>query len=593
MHLYQKNKNLIFFLTLSMSVGGTGCTLQRMARTAEKHQHVTVQPNPLAASGQNVTFELKAQVPEKLIREKEVYKLDVYYEYDNQKRENIGTYNFSFGEFIYEDQKPTITRELSFPYEPEKAKGRLMVQGRALDREDNDVVYTDPEQVATGLNTTALLQVRNNAFTFTPDQYAEDSDSTGKFTFYFEHNQSKLDDLSDAKLQVLEQYALDNVPTQKVKITGVRAPGEKDNSLAQKRAQTLEQYYRNKANRLDYTGKKIEIATEVQQNTLQALQQKVETSALPKPQKQQVLAILQGEQSEQEKLQALQQTVAYTYLQKYVYPSLQAAHVEFNYDRSRRPDYELYLLAQRIAREEVAADELTEEELLHAATLTPLLAEKRKLYEAAVKTTNKWPAYYNLGVVYKEMAAKDYRPAAKKALLEKAIHNLTYAGYRNPTATVYYSLASAYQQLGELEKAREYYSYALTLGGEEAMLQQIFADKASVEIETGQYDEAISSLRYAGDSYQTNMNLGLSYLLKENYEGAEEFYLKALEQKPDDGLAYYSLAILGARTENEQMLEEGLRRAVRADNSFMQKAINDIEFEAYRNKAAYKDALIR
>ncbi|AKD04446.1 tetratricopeptide repeat protein [Pontibacter korlensis] len=593
MQQYKKNRNLILLLSLGLGIASSGCTLQRMVNTAEKYQQVTVEPSPLVTNGERVDFELKAQVPEKLIRDKEVYKLDVYYEYGNEKRENIGTYNFEFGEFLYEDKKPTIIKQLSFPYQPEKSIGRLMVQGRAIDKEDRDVAYTDPKQVATGLNTTPLLLVRSNEFTFVQDKYSTNADSIGKLVFYFELGQTALDDLAEPKLQVLDQYVLDNVPSQEIKIVGMRAPGESGTGLAKKRAQTLEQYYRKKLKTLDYANKKVTITTEAQENTLEALQQKVESTALAKAQKQEVLAILQSDQKEQEKLQALQQTEAYEYLQKYVFPGLRAAQVEFNYNRSRKADYELYLLAQRVANEQVDADALTEEELQHAATLTPLLAEKRKLYEAAVKTTDKWPAYYNLGVVYKQMAEKDYRPAAKKALLEKAVHNLTYAGYRNPTAEVYYSLASAYHQLGKYNEALEYYEYALTLGGEEEMLKAIFADKAALEIETGSYDEAIASLRYAGDSYQTNMNLGLSYLLKENYEGAQEFYQKALELKQNDPLAWYSLALVGARTQNEQMLEENLRRAVRADKRFTQKAINDIEFEAYRNKAAYKDALIR
>lgn len=590
----QKNKNLILFLTLSLSVGGTGCTLQRMVKTAEKGQQITVEPNPLAASGQNVNFELKAQVPEKLIREDEVYKLDVYYEYGpQQQRENIGTYNFSFGEFLYEDKKPTITKQLSFPYDPAKAKGRLMVQGRAIDKEDDDVAYTDPKQVATGINTTPLLLVRSNEFTFTNDKYSETADGPGKLMFYFEENGATLRNYLGSNLQALEQYALDNVPEQKIKITAMQSPEEKGSKLAAKRAQELEQYYRQKVKALDYSGKKVEITTEVKESPLAALAEKVEASALPKEQKQEVQAILESDRSQQQKLQALQQTAANGYLQQYIYPSLRAAEVEINYNRSRKPDYQLYLLAQKIADEEVTADVLTEEELQHAATLTPLLAEKRKLYEAAVKTTDKWPAYYNLGVVYNEMARKEYRKEAKKALLEKAIQNLTYAGFRNPTAKVYYSLASAYHQREEFLEALQYYDYAIKLGGEEELLQRIFADKAALEIEIGQYDDAIESLKYAGDSYQTNMNLGLSYLLKENYEGAEGFYQKALEQQPDDGLAYYSLALIGARTQNEQMLEQNLRRAVNADKTLMQKAIDDVEFEAYRDKPAYKDALIR
>ncbi len=36
MQLYKKNKNFILLLSLSLSVGASGCTLQRMVRTAQK-----------------------------------------------------------------------------------------------------------------------------------------------------------------------------------------------------------------------------------------------------------------------------------------------------------------------------------------------------------------------------------------------------------------------------------------------------------------------------------------------------------------------------------------------------------------------------
>ncbi|RIJ41448.1 tetratricopeptide repeat protein [Pontibacter oryzae] len=594
MQQYHKSKKILLFLTLSVGLGSSGCTLQRMVKTAEKYQQITVEPSPLVTNGQSINFELKAQVPEKLIRDKEVYKLDVYYEYgEQQQRENLSTYSFEFGNFLYEDKQPTITQQITFPYAPEKTTGRLMVQGRAVDKEDGDMAYTSPRQVAVGLNTTPLLLVRNNAYTFTQDTYAEAENAAGKLIFYFEENSTELKNYTGSNLPALEKYALDNVPSQTIKITAWQAPNEKGTRLAAKRAQELEQYYQQKVKALDYSGKKVSISTEVKANTLEALREKIGATALPKIQKQEVLNILNGNQSQPEKLQALQNSQAYTYLKQYVFPGLRAAEVQVNYDRSRKPDYKLYVLAKQLANEKASAETLTEEELQHAATLTPILAEKRKLYEAAVKTTDKWPAYYNLGVVYTEMARKEYRPKVKKALLEQAIHNLTYAGYRNPTAKVYYSLASAYHLLDKYEEAMEYYTYAPTLAGDEQTLTRIFADKAALEIETGKYDEAIQSLQYAGDTYQTNMNLGLSYLLKENYEGAEEFYNKALKLKPNDGMAYYSLALIGARTQNEQLLEQNLRRAVNADKSLMQKAITDLEFSNYRDKPAYKDALIR
>ncbi|WP_161891101.1 tetratricopeptide repeat protein [Pontibacter russatus] len=592
MNRYKKNKSLLLFLTLSLGVGGTGCTLQRMVRAAEKEQVITVSPNPLQANGQSVNFELKAQVPDKLVREDETYKLDIYYEYD-LKREDVATYSFRFGEFIYENGMPTVIRQLSFPYAPGKNPGRLMVQGYAIDNEDGDMRYTHAKQVAEGLVTTPLLLVRNNAYGFLPDTYQEKANQPGRVTFFFEKYQATLNSSQGESLRVLEQYVLDNVRSQQITVTASQSPEETGTSLAQKRAEALADLYRQKLHTLDYNGKKVSIKTRVQKAGNELLLQKLQSSPIAKPEKQAAIAIVASNRSQQEKVQALRQSPVYDYIKDYIYPSMRAAQLEVNYNRSRKSDYELYILAKKIAEEKIAADVLTEEELQHAAALTPLLDEKRKFFEAAVKSTDKWPAYYNLGVVYSEMARKEYRQEAKQALLARAIHNLTYAGFRNPSANVYYSLASAYHQRGDMLEALQYYDYAIKLGGEEEMLQQVFADKAALEIEIGQFDDAIASLRYAGDSYQTNMNLGLSYLLKENYEGAQRYYTQALEQKPGDALAYYSLALIGARTNNAQLLEQNLRSAVNADGAFMERAIRDREFEDFRGEAAFKDALLR
>ncbi|MHC2990779.1 hypothetical protein OB13_03980 [Pontibacter sp. HJ8] len=591
----QLKKSTTKFLPVAvlLLMANTGCTLSRMVKHAKK-QEITILPNPLTASGEAVSFEMKATLPEKLLKENYRYKIDVVYEYAGQKREHVGALNFDIGEFLYENGKPTITKQLSFPYAPNKDKGRLLVQGTAIDKRESDKVkYTKEEQVAVGLLTTPLLIVRSNAFGYIPDTYKATAEGPATLTFFFDENKYTTKSYLGSNLAVLDQYILDNVGSQTLTITGSQAPDEKGTDLASRRARALADYYRNKLKVLDYSGKKVDIKTAVIPPNWEALLEKIDKSALPKAQKQEVAAILQGNGTDREKQLALQKTQAQDYIQQYIYPAMRYANVEIDYNRSRKSDYELYLLARRVAEETVPADVLTEEELQYAATLTPLLAERRKLYEAAVKTTDKWPAYYNLGTVYTEMAQKDYRPEAKKALLASAITNLNFAGFRNPTAEVNYALASAYHLRGDKQEALQFYNYAIKLGSSQEMLHRIFADKAALEIELGLYDDAIESLTYAGDSYQTNMNLGLSYLLKENYEGAQGFYEKALEQKPEDALAHYSLAIVGARQQNEGRLTIHLRRAIRSDRTFMEKALNDLEFTAYRDKAAFKDALLR
>ncbi|MBC5774908.1 tetratricopeptide repeat protein [Pontibacter sp. KCTC 32443] len=588
MPCYKKKSLSLLPYVLLIGLVTSSCTLQKMVRLAKK-QEITVQPTPLVANGQLVEFEIKAAMPPKLIKDGYRYKLDVYYEYGDQQREQIGALNFEFGEFLYENGRPIIVKQFSFPYTPKKNKGKLFVQGMAIEKETDDVKYSEPKQIATGLVTTPLLMVRNNEILFIPDNYASEADKPALLTFYFEENNAKLRSHLGSNLAVLDQYIADNIKTQEVTITASQAPDE-TKEMAQKRLAALESYYRSKLDILNYTNKKVTIKTLPVKSTWEQLVTKIKASALPKAVIQEVTTIANSKLSDKEKNEALQKTEANEYLQLYVYPALRFAEVTINYSRDKKADYQLYLLAKQIAEEKAPADALTEQELQHAATLTPLLAEKKQIYEAAVKTTNKWPAYHNLGKVYVEMARKEYRTKAKQALLAKAIHNLTYAGFRNPTAPVYYSLASAYHVRGDKLEALQYYDYAIKLGGNPEELKRIFADKAALEIEIGQFDDAIESLKYSGNSYQTQMNLGLSYLLKENYEGAQEFYNKALELQPNDALANYSLAVIAARTKNEQMLTTHLRQSIKADNSYTLKAIEDMEFDAYREQQAYKDA---
>ncbi|MEJ8755709.1 tetratricopeptide repeat protein [Pontibacter sp. H259] len=585
---YQKKYFTLFACSLLLLLFASGCTLQKMVRLAKK-QEIVVQPSPLVANGQLVEFELKVALPPNIIKEGYRYKMDVYYEYGEQQREQVGAINFEFGEFLYEKGWPTITKQFSFPYAPKKNKGKLYVQGMAIKKETEEVKYSEPKQIATGLVTTPLLMVRNNEILFIPDSYATEADKPANLTFYFEENNAKLRSHLGSNLAVLDQYITDNVTTQNVTITASQSPDE-TKEMAQKRLAAMESYYRTRLEVLNYRNKKVTIKALPVKSTWEQLVAKIKTSALPKTVVQEVTTIANSNLSDKEKDAALQKTEANEYLQLYVYPALRFAEVTINYSRDKKADYELYLLAKQIAEEKAPADALTEQELQHAATLTPLLAEKKQIYEAAVKTTNKWPAYHNLGKVYVEMARKEYRPKAKQALLAKAIHNLTYAGFRNPTAPVYYSLASAYHVRGDKLEALQYYDYAIKLGGNPEELKRIFADKAALEIEIGQFDDAIESLKYSGNNYQTQMNLGLSYLLKENYEGAQEFYGRALELQPNDALANYSLAIIAARTKNQPMLTTHLRKSIKADNSYTLKAIEDMEFDAYRTEQAYKDA---
>ncbi|MDX5394701.1 MAG: tetratricopeptide repeat protein, partial [Hymenobacteraceae bacterium] len=508
------------------------------------------------------------------------------------------TLPFVTGEFIYEDGKPTITRELSFPYSAKKANGTLLIENVAIKNKNGNFKISEPKAVAQGVLLTPQLIVRNQTGAFAPEGYtAEDAGKT-TFTFYFEPGKAALRQYTGSNLKALHDFIASNVATQKVVITASHSPEPEELNqpeLAQQRAQALENYYRQQLDTYAYLKQNdtVKFVTVTENENWNLFLKKLQQSALKPEQVNQILEVLNGDTSYNAIHQRLQQLDAYPYLKEYVFPMLRSAEVKITHTSDRRPDYEIFLLSKKITENKADADALTEEELRYAATLTPLLSEKQKIYEAAVKNNKNWQAYNNLGMVYLQMAKKEVnRPRVRKVLLEKAINNLTYGSHRNPTAQTFYNLANAYYMQGKLEQALEYYNYTIRLGGPTPVLQQIFADKAAVEIELGLYDHALNSLAYAGESFQTYMNRGLAYMLKGYKEEAIQQYEMALELEPKNALAHYSLAILGARTQNEQLLSENLKSAIKLNPAFTQRAIEDLEFRDYRKTEVFENALI-
>ena len=89
----------------------------------------------------------------------------------------------------------------------------------------------------------------------------------------------------------------------------------------------------------------------------------------------------------------------------------------------------------------------------------------------------------------------------------------------------------------------------------------------------GDLAKAINSF---GDS-KTN-NAALAQILAQDYNAAKQ----TLSSIPNpDATTYYLTAVLGARTNNENMVMSNLRQAVKMDRSVLKRAQNDLEFAKY------------
>ncbi|KAA3438567.1 tetratricopeptide repeat protein [Rufibacter hautae] len=586
------NSFLSLFLFLLLF---SGCTLSRFVKKAEKGQTITAQPTVLMVRGNQVPVEVQAQLPKNLLRDDYRYGIRVFYKAEKGVEEHVGSLGFDFGNYNFVDGKPTMGSSFAFPYTPSKIRGQLMAQGVVTDPKGRKR-FTKSKVLAEGIITTPQLIQTVHAPGYVPENFKNEAPGPLKFPIYFDQGLATLRHGYGTNLQLLEDFIKTNQKTQKIEILAMHSPDQMETTtrnLASRRAVAVERFIKQKIETEVYTNTVADIKFDLQtlQKNWAAFLGRVQNSAMPEEQVQQILDIVNGPGSFEEKEEQLQALPSYDYLEMYVYPVLRYAEVTIDYQPNLRRDYEIYLLAKKIVENRANADALSAEEMQYAATLTPLLAEKKKIYESAVETYMNWQSLNNLGMVFYEQAQKEVRPKVKQNLLASAILNLRYAAHRKPDAQQFYNLAVAHHQHGDVLEALQSYDYAIRLGGPLPVLQQVFTDKAALELSVGQYDDAVRSLSYAGKGYAAQFNMTLLYFLKENYEGAAELGEKLLAEYPQDANAHYLMAVIGARSQKENLMAQHLKQAVKVKPALAGKAIDDLEFKQYHKSAAFAEAL--
>lgn len=200
---------------------------------------------------------------------------------------------------------------------------------------------------------------------------------------------------------------------------------------------------------------------------------------------------------------------------------------------------------------------LTVDEILYVATLTDDNTKKMEVYRKAAEVyPNDYRTFNNLGMTqYKagdfanaranfDRAAR-IAPTAKEVAMNKGLIAMLDQNY-----------TTANEQLGAAagvpETADALGVYYLTQG-EVAKANTAFGDA------------------------KTN-NAALAQILAKDYTAAKQTL--AGIQTPD-ATTYYLTAILGARTNNENMVMSNLRQAVRLDKALLARAKSDLEFAAY------------
>lgn len=239
----------------------------------------------------------------------------------------------------------------------------------------------------------------------------------------------------------------------------------------------------------------------------------------------------------------------YSELAETILPKLRRSRLTANIEIIGKTDQEL---AQAVNSNNI--NELSVEELLYAATLSDVSAEKA--YSAVTqKYPNDYRGWNNLGNVYFEKG--DFKKA------EQAYTKANQISGRSPQPSM--NLALINMLNGNNEKAEQ-------LLGNAAGANTLNEALGLLHIKQGDYAKAVQAF---GDTKSNNA--ALAQILTKNYNKAQQI-LNGVSSK--DATTYYLLATVAARTNNISGVVGNLKSAL--DKGFDKSTIlNDIDFAKF------------
>ncbi len=587
-------KKLLYALFLVGIITISGCSLSQMVKLAEQQQ-LTVTPSPLEVHADTVNFEMSAALPVKMLKKGKVYTVNTFYEFGDREvqSESIEFKSENFPNA--KEEQPRVSQKFSFPYEDAMQSGKLRVQGVASDPRNGKSKSTERLDVADGIITTSRLVQNGFYAAFAPHGYNDQEELIPtNVDFFFSQGSPSLrySEKRSDRGKFFDAFVAEKNVTRTVTVTGTHSPegAERINSkLSQQRGEAIEKFYRQQMKKYDYKGAADSINFIVKPvveswDEFKAALEKYD--GISSDEKSEVLNVVNGAGSFEDKEDALHKLSSYKKIFKNVYPDLRTAQTEILTVKEKKTNAEIAVLAKSITNGSVSADTLSDEELSFAATLTPTLSEKESIYTAATKKNDSWSSHNNLGAVYLQMAAE-----GSGGNVEKAITQFEIANKKQESAQGFINLATAYMMQGNTAQAYDALKKAESLSPSNEDRKGLNGLKGAIEIKMAKYADAVSSLSNADETTVNLFNKGLAQLLNSDNRNAITTLEQATSSDNKMALAYYVAAIANARLDNESGVVSSLTSAVGADASLKEKALTDLEFRNFASNDAFRNAI--
>ena len=454
----------------------------------------------------------------------------------------------------------TYTMKASFDYVPEMAKSELYLDFKIKKGKKE---YTIPSvKIADGVIATSELPTVNSAnAAYAPDAFQRiiKQAKEAQIMFLIQQANLRASELKSDSLKAFHKQVVavagdtKNYKLNNIEISAYASPDggvELNTTLAENRQNNTEKYMIQQL-------KKGKIETEVDAKyTAQdwdGFQELVSKSNIQD--KDLILRVLSMySDPEQRETEIKNISSVYKTLADEILPQLRRARLTANYDVIGRSDEEIN------AAFDTDAKVLSNDELLYAATLTNDNARKEAIYKKTVELyPNDFRAYNNLGMM-----------AYANGDLATAENYFKQAASKNANA------AEVNTNLGLIELTKGNVANAETYLSKSTGANTANEALGNLYIKQGQYDRAVQAF---GDT-KTN-SAALAQILAKDYNKAKST-LSAV--KNPDAYTNYLMAVVGARTNNADLVKSSMDKVKQQDAALAAKAQNDREFAKYANE---------
>lgn len=558
------NSKHLMLLAATGAVMLTGCSKKLNQFQAD---YFTVNPNPLEVVGDRVPATVTARVPAKFFVKNAQVTVTPYLCFNGQE---VASQPYAFqGEkvrgnapVINYDNGGTVTIPVMYEYQPDMMKSELEL---AFDVRQGNKQYVLPRvKVAKGVVATAALA---DAATVTPalahDKFQRIINEKYNADIHFLINQANVRDgqVKSSEMLALNQQIKDasgdkTREIEEINISSYASPeGSLDlnTRLAESREKNTSAYLKNQLKK-DNVTEFGELTANFTPEDWEGFQKLVAASNIQD--KELILSVLSMyKDPEQREREIRNLSSIFDQLADQILPRLRKSRITASINVIGKSDQEILDLYSS------NPSALSADELLYAATLVDDNGDKMKIYETAARLyPNDYRAFNDLGLT--QYVAGNY---------DAAKGNFAKATRLAPEA------AEPQMNLGLISLMNKDYRQANQKFGAAAGLEELNDAMGTYYLMTGDANAAVKAFGNA----KTN-NAALAQILAKDYSKAKSTLAGVTAP---NAMTYYITAILGARTNNDTMVNNNLRQAVKLDCSLADKAAKDLEFQNFNISA--------